>query len=258
MPRRFLRLLGSVHLADSDGVTSTHRGRAATVLSLLGMECGRVVSFDRLVEELWGDEAPPSARSTVYALVSRLRAQLRGSDVRIVATAAGYVLEAPPGTVDALELVDLVAGAEEAAAARDPHQVLARSAAARALWRGEPFTDAVVRDVLGNDARKLTDLVDRADELSAEALLAVGRGVEAGRLAGGLLERDRFNESYWRLRMRAEHASGRTAAALDTFAELRRLLVDELGIEPSDSLSALHLDILRSRHGGDRPTGSRA
>lgn len=215
------------------------------------MECGRVVSFDRIVEQLWADSPPPSVRSTVYANLSRLRAALRPTGLGIENRPPGYVLVAPREVVDAHAFVDVLERCEELAAHEDWEEVVAATDLARALWDGPPFEGAVVLDDLGNERRRLERLAERVEELSTQALLELERPGEATRRAEGLVARDAFNESYWRLRMRAEHADGRTAAALSTYREFRDLLNDQLGIDPSEQLRSLHLSILRDADAGD-------
>ena len=246
MPDISIRLLGTVGIDAGDGPIAPHAGRVSTLLALLGVEAGRVVSLDRIMQQLWGDAPPRSGRSTLYAYVSRLRGQLEPTAVRIVARTPGYVLEAPPGSIDVQVFGGLVARADERASAGDWPGVLESAGAALTLWRGTPFTDTIPCDDLANEAKRLERLAERARELSARALLALGRADEAVRRADELIARDRFNETYWRLHMRAEHAGGRTAAALADYDEFRRLMSDELGIDPSDRMRALHVEILRS------------
>jgi DNA-binding SARP family transcriptional activator len=239
-----LRVLGRIAVAGPDG-ERVQAGHAGAVLALLAMECGRTVSFDRIVEQLWGGEPPPSVRSTVYANVSRLRSVLKDTAFTIESRAPGYVLAGPREEVDAHAVADCVCRADDLASREDWPAVLAVTQVVRELWAGTPFAGLEVREDLENDAHRLERLAERAEELSALALLHTDRTDEAARAAEALVRRDVFNEAYWRLRMRAEHADGRTAAALATYTEFRDLLNDELGIDPSEQLRALHQQVLR-------------
>lgn len=239
-----LHVLGRVAVSQ-DGEDRVQAGHAGAVLALLATECGRTVSFDRIVEQLWGGEPPPAARSTVYATVSRLRSALKHTPFSIVSRTPGYVLEGPDEAIDARALAAGVARADELASREAWAEVLATAQAARSVWAGAPFSGLELREDLENEAHRLHRLAERAEELEALALLHVGRADEAARRAEELVRRDVFNEAYWRLRMRAEHADGRTAAALGSFDEFRTLLNDELGIDPSEQLRELHLEILR-------------
>jgi DNA-binding SARP family transcriptional activator len=244
-----LRVLGRIAVAGPDS-ERVQVGHAGAVLALLAMECGRTVSFDRIVEQLWGGEPPQSVRSTVYANMSRLRSALAGTPFTIESRAPGYVLEGPRLDVDAHALTAAVADADDLASSEEWDEVLATTAKVRTLWAGPPFLGVDAREDLENEANRLERLAERAEELRALALLHAGRADEAARAAEALVRRDAFNEAYWRLRMRAEHADGRTAAALDSYSAFRTLLSDELGIDPSEQLRALHQEILRDTDGG--------
>jgi DNA-binding SARP family transcriptional activator len=250
LPAPGLHVLGRVAVVGDDGRVTAQAGHAATMLALLAMEAGRVVSFDRLVEQIWGDDPPRAVRSTVYAHVSRLRTLLRGTAFGVEARAPGYVLTGPRDGVDAHRLAEVVATCEEAAGREAWLDVLAAAEPAIEQWQ-DPFGGATVRDDLAHEVKRLDQLAERARELVVQALLETGRVEVAARRAGELVRRDPFNESFWRLRMRAEHATGRTAAAVQTYAELRAFLADELGIDPSAASRTLHVEILRAADGGE-------
>lgn len=245
-----LRVLGRVAVSGPGG-DRPQVGHAGAVLALLAMECGRTVSFDRIVEQLWGGDPPPSVRSTVYANVSRLRSALKGTPFSIESRTPGYALEGPRDQVDAHALADGVVRADDLASREDWWAVLEVTQQVRELWAGSPFVGVEVREDLENEANRLERLAERAEELHAVALLHAGRADEAARLAEELVRRDVYNEAYWRLRMRAEQADGRVAAALASYTQFRDLLNDELGIDPSEQLRALHLEILRAADAED-------
>ncbi|MFT4088517.1 MAG: BTAD domain-containing putative transcriptional regulator, partial [Gordonia sp. (in: high G+C Gram-positive bacteria)] len=248
-----LRVLGAVEFDTSGRGTAPQAGRATTLLSLLAMEPGRVVSVDRMMQQLWGDDLPASGRTSLYAYISRLRGQLEPMSMRIAARAPGYTLLAPVGAIDAQVFTGLVDAADEHAGSQQWEQTLAAASEALSLWRGEPFGGALDCDDLDHETKRLERLEQRARELGARALLATGRPAEALRRARELIARDALNETYWRLRVRAEHADGHTAAALATYDEFRRLMRDELGVDPSERMRALHREILESGGPPDDP-----
>ncbi|MFT4088188.1 MAG: BTAD domain-containing putative transcriptional regulator [Gordonia sp. (in: high G+C Gram-positive bacteria)] len=250
MPEIVVRLLGTVVLETGDGPVTPQAGRVSTLLALLGTEAGRVVSLDRIMQQLWGDDQPASGRSSLYAYVSRLRSQLEPLSIQIVARTPGYVLQAEPGSIDVHVFAERIETADEHASAGRWEEALAAASDALALWRGRPFSDTLPGDDLDETTQRLERLEERAQEIVARGLLATGRPAESLRRAEALIARDRFNETYWRLRMRAEQAGGHPAAALSTYDEFRRLMSDELGIDPSERMRALHLEILAAGDSG--------
>ncbi|MET1005938.1 MAG: BTAD domain-containing putative transcriptional regulator, partial [Propionibacteriaceae bacterium] len=239
-----LRLLGPLEVVGHDQLVTPPPGRVASVLSLLAMEAGRVVSLDRLMDQLW-EETPASGAATLHVYVSRLRRLLTGTDVRIVTRSPGYLLDLPRAAVDAHLLADRLAEADQAAADGRWQLTLTLAGQARELWRGDPFVDAYRSADLAIEAERLEKQYARLDELAARALLELGRPAEAYPVADGLTRRDRLNETYWWLRIRAAQRSGNAATALADVEEFRELLADELGLDPSERMTQLQLEILR-------------
>ena len=244
-----VRLLGSVRLQSGP----VPAGRVSTLLALLAMEPGRVVSLDRLMDQLWGDDQPGSGPAALHVHVSRLRRHLAGSGIGVVTRLPGYALDAPADAVDTHLFAQRVADSEAAAARGDWATALDTAAAARALWQGSPFADVLPTPDLVAEGERLGRLAARADELRVRALLALGQGADAEQLARSLTARDRLNETYWRLRMRVEHAAGNDAVALASFEEFRSILDEELGVDPGERIRALHLEILQARDAAAEP-----
>src|SRR3954454_21636167 len=130
---------------------------------MLALEVNRVVSTERLIDGLWGPEAPASAPKMVQLYISQLRKLLRGSDADIVTQGRGYSLRCAPGDVDAAELERLLDGV-------DGH---ARNALE--LWRGPPLVDVADEPVAGPEVRRFDDRRLRAQELPIDADTAAGR-----------------------------------------------------------------------------------
>lgn len=241
-----LRLLGPLTVVGRQAPLNPPPGRVTTVLALLALEVGRVVSLDRLMDQLWGDSPPRSGPATLHVYVSRLRRLLQATEARIVTRPPGYLLDLPRESVDAHLLAARVAAAEQAAAHRDWVSTLDLIRQARQLRVGAPFVDAYACPDLTTEADRLERLARRAEELAARSLLALERPGEAHSVAVELTEADRLNETYWRLRVRAAHQLGNNAAALAAYGEFRELLADELGLDPTERMQQLHLEVLRA------------
>jgi DNA-binding SARP family transcriptional activator/flavin reductase (DIM6/NTAB) family NADH-FMN oxidoreductase RutF len=235
------RLLGPLEARGSDGPVALGGAKPRALLALLLLEAGRAVSARRLIEELWGDDAPATARKMVHINVSQLRKVLPKGLLRT--HAGGYSLEVDPETVDLARFERLAAEGRAALAAGDAATAGERLAAALALWRGPAlaeFGEAFAeREGARLEALRLSALEDRI-----EADLALGRhAVVAAELDA--LVRDHPQ----RERMRAQHMlalyrAGRQADALASYREAWRRLGDELGILPSVGLRRLEAAIL--------------
>ncbi|WP_433371427.1 BTAD domain-containing putative transcriptional regulator [Actinoplanes sp. CA-142083] len=205
-------------------------GRDRIVLAMMLLHPGRVVSVGELVDAVWDEDPPSTARAQLQACVSRLRRVLPGG--AIVTDPAGYRLPAGPDELDALAFDRLVA---EARAGRDP----ARLRAALDLWRGEALVGIDSRPVRAA-ATALDDLYTATVEDWTELELAAGRDRELIGELSALVERFPLRERLRGQLIRALAGSGRTADALAEFRRAREVLRDELGIEPGRELQELH------------------
>ncbi|ONI92246.1 transcriptional regulator, SARP family protein [Saccharothrix sp. ALI-22-I] len=220
--------------------------RQRCVLAVLAVDAGRVVSVDRLVERVWGDEPPLRARQTLLSYVSRLRQALVAADAGdVVRRPGGYALEIDPSAVDLHVFRDLYTRAlgqtEDATAARLLTEALR-------LWRGQALTG-----VDGEWAEAERDKLERerlaAQHDLADTRLRLGHGGQlvvelAARAAEHLLD-ERVAGQY----VLALHQAGRTADALQHYRQLRDKLVDELGTDPGPALQDLHRRILAADPG---------
>jgi len=237
-----VRLLGAVE-AEHEGSPVPLGGRAQrALLARLLLDANRIVSSDRLVDDLWGEDAPASALKMVHVYVSKLRKVL--PDGMLVTRAPGYALEIDP---EALDLTRFERLREQGRAALADGQAAAaadRLREALALWRGpalaefdEPF--AVVESARLEELR-LSAVEDRID---ADLALGLHTG-----LVGELDALVAHNPLRERLRgqlMLARYRSGRQAEALAGYRELRELLATELGIEPSAPMRDLERRMLQ-------------
>ena len=174
-----IRALGPLELVAGGAPVELRRGRPRRLLLALLARDGAPVSSERLVEELWKDQAPQNATNALQVLVSYLRKVLTddAGDVQIETTGTGYRLVAPRSQVDLHRFEDLVA---DATAAPDPVARLAMLDEALGLWRGPALTEAGQDEFAEGLIVHLDELRLQAIELRVDALLATG-----ARHAGG-------------------------------------------------------------------------
>ncbi len=236
------RILGPLEVVDRGEQVPVGGPKPRALLAALLLAGGAVMSTDRLVTAVWGADPPRDAVGALRAYVSRLRAVLPD---RLRWRAPGYALDVADGELDAAEFRRLVGLAGERAVVGDHRAAADLFDTALGLWRGEALAefDPVDIDVDGQLAR-LADLRLAAVEARAAALLALGRGRAVIAELEALVDQHPDRETLAALLMHALYADGRQADALAVYRALRRRLVDELGVEPSDATRALHRRVL--------------
>ena len=218
------------------------------VLAILLLRAGQLVSRDALVDALWPDAPPPSARQTVESYVSRLRRALReaGLDGAVIeSAAAGYRLLLNGYAVDRDRFEALVAEGRDATARGDPRAAAARFGEGLALWRGPALDGLADRPALRADAAALDQARLVALEAWGEVQLDLGHAAEVVAALHAETARHPRREHLHELLMLALYRSGSQAEALEHYAAVRRRLVDELGLEPGPALRAMQERILR-------------
>ncbi|MDT0610036.1 AfsR/SARP family transcriptional regulator [Streptomyces lancefieldiae] len=220
--------------------------RQRTVLVMLLLTPGRVVSVDALAAAVWDGAPPTTSRNQIAICIAALRKILReeaGVDGLIETAPPGYVLHPGHHRIDLAELEELVARARQAAEYEEHAAGAEHFEQALSLWRG-PVLDGMTGDGIDGAVTRLTELrLDLAEELAALQLrLEAYRRVIAD--LAPLVAEHPLREEARALLMRAYHLSGRRADALECFREGRRVLIDELGIEPGRKLQALHSEVL--------------
>ena len=238
-----LRILGPFQAFDDSGrEVGLPTGRERALLAALVLRRGEVVSVDALVEALWGDTTPSTAVKAVQGYVSHLR-RLLGSDGAIVTQAPGYVLRVPAEAVDAHRFATLAAEGWRTLE-DDPESALDTFEDALALWRGPALAEFAFADFAQREIRRLEELRLETVEGRFEAMLELGRH---GAVVAELETRVAEHPLRERLRgqlMLALYRSGRQAEALEVYRDGRRLLADELGLEPGAELQRLERAIL--------------
>jgi predicted ATPase/DNA-binding SARP family transcriptional activator len=225
-----IAVLGPLELRGRTGETVAVAGaRLRTLLVLLALDANRVVSADRLIDGVWGDDPPAAAGNALQARVSRLRRI--APELIVEAVPGGYRLVVDADRVDAHRFARL--------APTDPVGALA-------LWRGElDFPDVARAEAVRLEELRLAAVKRR---IGAE----IGHRDSVPELEG-LVAAYPLDEELVALLMRALRASGNPARALEAFEAVRRRLADQLGSDPSAELSALHVEVLRDRPVGNLP-----
>jgi predicted ATPase/DNA-binding SARP family transcriptional activator len=249
-------VLGPLLVTDGERPVALAGAKQKALVAMLALHGGEVVSADRLIELLWGDDLPGGVANALQSRVSQTRRAL-GREA-LVLRANGYALAVGPDDVDALAFAKLAAegrvalGRGEAAAAAD---TLRR---ALGLWRGEPLADVGDDGFFQLEARRLEELRWAALEDRVEADLALGRHRELASELTTLVEEQPLRERLRGQLMLALYRSGRQADALATFRQARAAFAEELGIDPGPELQALEVAILRQDAGllPDRAAGT--
>ncbi len=242
------RVLGDLEVRH-DGETlplGAHQQRA--VLAILLLQAGQVVSADRVIDALWGDQPPPRAAKTVQVYVSRLRkvlATVAPADDPIVTRDHGYLLRVDSEQVDVHVFERLLDEGRRAYGEGEVEAAAGLLRAALGLWRGSALADFTFDAFAANEIARLEELRLEALETRIDADLALGRHAalvaELEALTAAHPLRDRLRAQ----RMLALYRCGREPEALALYREARKALVDELGMEPSPALRELHDAILR-------------
>lgn len=274
-------VLGATALEGPEGSVDIAARKHRALLAALALDLGAVVSADRLVELMWGDDAPPGAFGTLHSYVSGLRRLLepglqpRAKPTILLTSDAGYRLALPRASVDATAFVDEI---------RSRHRVLEPLASQLATgpdhnwpgraqvegqvdgleqtlrtWRGAPYDDLTDHPDVLAERTALEGLRTTASDDLALGLLALGEHATVLALTEQSTTRDPLRERGWSLHALALARAGRQAEALDAIRRLRRLLDDELGLDPGPEVRDLETALLQQHEavltGWLRPPG---
>src|SRR5580693_9521170 len=238
-------LLGPLEVrtdGDPGEIAEVAGARLRALLIMLALHPGQLVTASQLIDGLWPQEMPAGAGNALQALVSRLRRAL--PEAVIESRPSGYQLNIDPRSTDIVRFEDLVAAGrsqlrdDPAAAGQTLRQALA-------LWRGPALADVADTDFGQAAIARLDELRLTAIEQRVDADLRTGNTASLVAELEGLVIAHPMREPLAARLMRALHAAGRRGAALEVFEQTRKRLVNQLGVEPSAELAALHLQILR-------------
>ena len=244
------RLLGPLEVAEGGQLLSLGGSRARALLGLLLLHRNEVVAVDRIVDELWGQQPPKTAGQAVRVYVSQLRKSLEpgrsdGSPQTLLTQGNGYVLKVDEGDVDLDRFDALRAEGRRLFAAGDVRHAAELLDEALSLWRGPPLQDFAYEQFAQSEIARLDELRLATLEDSFDAQLAAGRDSELVADLEQLVDANPLRERFRAQLMLALYRSGRQAEALETYQRGRRLMVDELGLEPSEILRRLETRILQ-------------
>ncbi|MGO9854071.1 MAG: ATP-binding protein [Acidimicrobiales bacterium] len=255
-PRLEIRVLGPVEIAWDGQTVDIGGAKARALVARLLIDRGLVISVDRLVDSLWGEQNAHGSRLALRSTISRVRRRLQAAgatDELIVTRAPGYLLDVPAEVTDAARFERLVAEGRRELTRRRPSATIRLLAAAEQLWRGPAYSEVRDDPFARAEARRLEELRLSATETRMDAGLTLGRhGALAGELES-LTTANPLRERLWSQRMLALYRSGRQAEALRVFQDLRAILVAELGIEPGRDVTWMEHAILSSEPGLDFP-----
>jgi predicted ATPase/DNA-binding SARP family transcriptional activator len=235
-----VRLLGPFEVIVAGKPADVRGAKRQALVAYLALRPGRVVAADTLVDALWGSDLPAAPRNAVQHHVTRLRQALGPEAIRPAPD--GYALEG--AVADAFQFEELLAAARAGLRAGDPRSAADTIAAALALWRGPPLLGLPDLAWARAEAGRLEAMRLDALEERFEAALALGEHAEIGPAVRAALEENPYRERLWGQLMMALYRCGRQADALETFQEARRVLSEELALEPGPELRRLQQAIL--------------
>jgi DNA-binding SARP family transcriptional activator len=242
--RMDFRILGPLEVWDGERSVPVGGAKPRSLLAVLLLNANRVVSTTRLVDELWGERAPPTAEGQlVRGYVYELRKQL-GADT-LVTQPPGYRLPLDSHSLDLLEFERLVADARTASR----EQAVEGWRRALALWRGPPLLDVTLWGEARHEPARLAELRLAAQVELVDSELALGRHERLVGELEALVEAHPYQEPLHAQLMLALYRSGRQAEALAAYRTVRTALKDELGLQPGPALRELEAAILRQDEG---------
>ena len=222
-------------------VWSRSAGAQRSLLALLLLSVNEVVSADRLIDELWGEEVPASGRAALQVRVSQLRKALGDARGRIATRTPGYLLRVGRDELDLYCFERLVSELTSA----EPAEAAAKLREALGLWRGAPLVDLSYASFAQPAIRRLEEMRLAALEKRIEADLELGRQADLVGELETLVEEHPSRERLHAQLMLALYRCGRQADALAAYQSARRVLVEQLAIEPGAPLRQLEQAILR-------------
>ncbi len=247
------RILGPLEIVDEGRVVQLRSPKQRALLAILLLNANRPVSSERLIDELWPEEAPESARNTLQVHVSQLRKALgRGKDA-LVTQPPGYVLRVGEEALDLARFERLVAEAREA----PPEPARAQLGEALELWRGPPLAELEAEPFAQPEIARLEELRTAALEERIDVDLRLGRHARVTGELERLVAEHPLRERLRGQLMVALYRSGRQVEALEAYAAGRRALVEQLGIEPGPELRRLEQAVLAQDPALDVPLTAR-
>jgi DNA-binding SARP family transcriptional activator len=240
----FFRLLGHLEVGAGRGPEGLGGPKQRGMLAYLLLHHDQVVSTERLVDAVWGDEPPPTAAAIVHAYVRRLRQTLEETPARLTSTSSGYRLELQDGALDVALFEQLAERGRTELRNGDAHGARDTLAEALSLWRGAVLGGVDGEGFVRVEQSRL-DAVWLSTKLARiDADLRLGRAGEVVSELESLSREHPLDEGIRGQLMLALYRSGNQADALTAYHDLRRALAQELGLEPSRTIQELETSIL--------------
>ncbi len=236
------RILGPIEVVEDGRALPLGSRKQRALLALLVLHAGKVVSRDRLIDDLWHGEPPAAPETTLRSHISRLRSVLGAS--RLLSRAPGYTLVLAPDELDVTRCEALLAEGRRALARGHAAEAAERLRSALALWRGSALADLAYEPFAQGEISRLEELRLAVLEERIEADLALARHADLVGELEALVAEHPLRERVRGQLMLALYRSERQADALESYQEARRLLTEELGLEPSEALKDLQRAIL--------------
>jgi DNA-binding SARP family transcriptional activator len=236
------RMLGPVEMRVDGRAIGLGHAKQRCVLALLLCEVGLVVSAERLIDRIWGSQAPASASNILHGHITRLRKAIAPvTAASLVRRHGGYVLDVAPATIDLYRFRALI---ERARVARDDLVGLGALVEAQRLWRGPALAGVdgpwVRQFRMALENERLSARLDACD-IRIRLGLDEGLVVELSHLAAD----NPLHEGVVSRLMMALYRSGDTGATIEQYGQIRRRLADELGMDPGSELTSLYRRVLR-------------
>ncbi|WP_433346501.1 AfsR/SARP family transcriptional regulator [Microtetraspora malaysiensis] len=250
MPKIEFCVLGPLQLGDEGQRVHLKSSRQQVVLAALLLSANRMVPVESLITAVWDDHPPDGARHQIHNCVWMLRRRLRDigvAEAEITGYPAGYAIHLSEWRLDAAVFERRLAEARGLVAMGQVTLAAGRLRSALSLWQGPPLSGVPGR-IMQREAVQLTERRLSAQEDWIDLEIALGRSAEVTAELYRLVAEQPYRERPRAQLMLALHRLGRTAEALATYRQTRRLYIDELGLEPSPLLKDLEQAILR----GDR------
>jgi predicted ATPase/DNA-binding SARP family transcriptional activator/class 3 adenylate cyclase len=239
-----VRLLGHVQLTIDGDPVDAGGPKERAVLSLLAL-AGGPLTQERLIDDLWDNRPPASARKTLQTYIWRLRRVL--SDDVLISVGASYELRHEAPASDAARFERLLHESADLLDRDDPRAASAALDEALSLWRGDAITGCAPCPALDDHRARLHELRATAQDRQLDAELRLGHHAERIADLESLVQDDHFREERWRMLVLALYRSGRQRDALQMYQRARRTLVEGLGVEPGPALKSLEQAILEQR-----------
>ena len=237
-----VRLFGAMEVAVNGGDSITLAPRPAHVLALLALAGGATVATDTMIDDLWGDEPPATARNSVQAFVSDLRRALGSAGRTVIeSTGGGYRLRQDLAITD-VDIFERLLG--EATPAVDPAERMALLSEALGLWRGDPLPELATEGRIRTALVPLNDRrIEATEDLVALELDRRGSTDQLSRMQE-IVAQNPYRERAVGLLARALYLDGRQTEALGVLSDLRQRLLDDLGLSPCRTIDAVEASIL--------------